>query len=104
MAGPADLAGKLHYACAGQLSLLLAWISLFHFARERPGSRKSVTDEIQVLCGLIVARVVAIMPYYAFIRVEGTKTIFVFVRESVVNVAFGVPWLTQGLDLKKEIA
>jgi hypothetical protein len=103
--GPTDLVGKLHYACAGLLFLLLAWISLFHFPRKRPGSRKNVTDKIQISCGLLmVACVVAIVLYYAFIRVEGTETIFVFVAETIALVAFGVSWLTEGLDLKKEIA
>jgi hypothetical protein len=104
-AGPTDLIGNLHYACAGLLFLLLAWISLFHFPRKRPGSAKQVTDKIQLICGLLmIGCVVAIVLYYAFFRVEGKDTCLVFVAETVALVAFGVSWLTEGFDLKKEIA
>jgi hypothetical protein len=103
--GPTDLIGRLHYTCAALLFLLLAWISLFHFPRKRSGSGKHVTDKIQVICGLLmVACVIAIALYYAFIRVDGSETCFVFVAETVALVAFGVSWLTEGLDLKKEIS
>jgi drug/metabolite transporter (DMT)-like permease len=105
LAGPTDLIGRLHYVCAGLLFLLLAWISLFHFPRKRPGSAKQVTDKIQVICGLLmIACVVAIFLYYAFFRVEGLETCVVFVAETVALVAFGVSWLTEGLDLEKEIS
>jgi len=105
LVGPTDLVGRLHYACAGLLFLLLAWISLFHFPRKRPGLAKRITDKIQVICGLLmIACVISIVLYYAFIRVEGKDTCVVFVAESVALVAFGVSWLTEGLDLKKEIS
>jgi hypothetical protein len=105
LAGPTDLIGGLHYACAGLLFLLLAWISLFHFPRKRPGAVKQVTDVVQVICGvLMIACVAAIGLYYAFYRVEGRDTCFVFVAETVALVAFGTSWLTEGLDLKREIA
>jgi hypothetical protein len=104
LTGPTDLIGRLHYACAGLLFLLLAWISLFHFPRKRPGSAKQATDTIQVICGLLmIACVGAIALYYAFFRVEGRDTCVVFVAETVALVAFGVSWLTEGLDLKREI-
>lgn len=103
--GPTDLIGRLHYTCAALLFLLLAAISLFHFPRKRAGSGKHVTDKIQVICGLLmVACVIAIVLYYAFIRVDGLETCFVFVAETVALVAFGVSWLTEGFDLKKEIS
>jgi hypothetical protein len=105
LAGSTSLIGILHYTCAGLLFLLLAWISLFHFPRKRPGAAKQVTDKIQLICGLLmIACVVSIALYYAFIRVEGMETCFVFVGETVALVAFGVSWLTEGLDLKEEIA
>jgi hypothetical protein len=105
LAGPTDLIGGLHYACAGLLFLLLAWISLFHFPRKRPGVVKQVTDVVQVICGvLMIACVAAIGLYYAFYRVEGRDTCFVFVAETVALVAFGTSWLTEGLDLEREIA
>ena len=64
-----------------------------------------MTDKIQVICGLLmITCVVAIVLYYAFIRVDGSETCFVFVAETVALVAFGVSWLTEGLDLKKEIS
>ena len=103
--GPTDLIGRLHYTCAALLFLLLAWISLFHFPRKLPGSAKLVTDRIQVTCGLLmIACVIAIVLYYAFFRVEGKETCVVFVAETVALVAFGVSWLTEGLDMKKEIS
>jgi hypothetical protein len=105
LAGPTGLTGRLHYACAGLLFLLLAWISLFHFPRKRPGTAKQVTDAIQVICGvLMIACVVAIALYYGFFRVEGRDICVVFVAETVALIAFGVSWLTEGFDLKKEIA
>ena len=58
-----------------------------------------------MICGfLMIACVIAIALYYAFIRVEGRDTCVVFVAETVALVAFGVSWLTEGLDLKKEIS
>ncbi len=54
LVGPTDLTGRLHYASAGLLFLLLAWISLFHFPRKRPGTPKQVTDTIQVICGILM--------------------------------------------------
>jgi hypothetical protein len=105
LAGPTSLIGTLHYTCAALLFLLLAWISLFHFPRKRPGTAKQVTDTIQVICGLLmIACVVAIALYYAFFRVEGRETCVVFVGETVALVAFGVSWLTEGFDLKKEVS
>ncbi|UCB44556.1 MAG: hypothetical protein JSV25_10065 [Spirochaetota bacterium] len=105
LAGPIDLTGRLHYVCAGLLFLLLALISLFHFPKKRSGSAKQVTDKIQVVCGvLMIACVIAIALYFSFIRVEGSETCFVFVAETVALVFFGVSWLTEGLDLKKEIS
>ena len=105
LTGPTDLIGTLHYASAGLLFLILAWISLFHFPRKRPGVLRQVTDTIQVICGvLMISCVIAIALYYAFFRVEGKDTCVVFVAETVALVAFGVSWLTEGLDLKKEIA
>jgi hypothetical protein len=103
--GPTDLIGRLHYTCAALLFLLLAWISLFHFPRKLPGSAKLVTDSIQVICGLLmIACVIAIVLYYAFFRVEGSETCVVFVAETVALVAFGVSWLTEGLDMKKSMS
>jgi len=103
--GPTDLIGRLHYTCAALLFLLLAWISLFHFPRKLPGSAKLVTDRIQVICGLLmIACVIAIVLYYSFFRVEGSETCVVFVAETVALVAFGVSWLTEGLDMKKEMS
>jgi hypothetical protein len=105
LAGPTDLIGKVHYICAGSLFLLLAWISLFHFPRKRSCSEKHATDKIQVLCGLLmIGCVLAIVLYNAFFRIEGMETCFVFVAETVALITFGVSWLTEGLDLKKEIA
>jgi hypothetical protein len=105
LAGPTDLIGRLHYACAGLLFLLLAWISLFHFPRKRPGAAKQITDVIQVICGvLMIACVAAIVLYYAFFRVEGRDMCVVFMAETVALVAFGVSWLTEGLDIKRAIA
>jgi hypothetical protein len=104
LSGPTDLIGRLHYACAGLLFLLLAWISLFHFPRKRPGYAKQATDRIQMICGLLmIGCVVAIVVYYAFFRVEGIETCVVFVAETVALVAFGVSWLTEGFDIKKAI-
>jgi GAF domain-containing protein len=103
--GPTDLTGKLHYTCALLLFLLLAWISLFHFPKKPPGVAKRATDRIQVLCGLLmIACVLSIVIYYAFIRVESLETCFVFVAETVALVAFGVSWFTEGLDLERVIA
>jgi hypothetical protein len=103
--GPTDLIGRLHYTCAALLFLLLAWISLFHFPRKLPGSAKLVTDSIQVICGLLmIACVIAIVLYYSFFRVEGSETCVVFVAETVALVAFGVSWLTEGLDMKKSMS
>jgi hypothetical protein len=105
LAGPTDLIGRLHYACAGLLFLLLAWISLFHFPRKLPGAAKQVTDTIQVICGLLmIACVIAIGLYFAFFRIEGKDICVVFVAETVALVAFGASWLTEGLDLKREMA
>jgi hypothetical protein len=105
LTGPTIWIGIVHYVCAGSLFLLLAWISLFHFPRKRSGSGTYVTDKIQVLCGiLIIACIFAIVLYYAFFRTDGVETCFVFVAETVALVAFGVSWLTEGLDLKREIA
>jgi len=105
LTGPTDLTGRLHYTSALLLFLLLAWISLFHFPRKPPGVAKQATDRIQVLCGLLmIACVAAIILYYAFFRVEGKETCFVFAAETVALVAFGVSWFTEGLDLENEIA
>ena len=105
LAGPTDLTGRLHYTSALLLFLLLAWISLFHFPRKPPGVPKQVTDRIQVLCGLLmIACVLAIILYYAFFRVEGKETCFVFVAETVALIAFGVSWFTEGLDLEKVVS
>jgi hypothetical protein len=105
LAGPTDLIGRLHYICAGLLFLLLAWISLFHFPRKRAGSRKQMTDKIQLICGLLmIACVVAIALYFGLFRGAGSETCVVFVAETVALVAFGVSWLTEGLDLKREIS
>jgi hypothetical protein len=102
---PTDWVGRVHYICAGSLFLLLAWISLYHFPRKRSGAGKHVTDKIQVLCGLLmITCVFAIALYNTFFRIEGVETCFVFVAETVALVTFGVSWLTEGLDLKKEIA
>lgn len=70
LAGPTDWIGRVHYICAGSLFLLLAWISLFHFPRKRSGSRKHVTDKIQVLCGFlmiacVLATVLCTTPFFA---------------------------------------
>jgi hypothetical protein len=105
LAGPTDLTGRLHYTSAILLFLLLAWISLFHFPRKPPGVARQATDNIQVLCGLLmIACVLAIILYYAFFRVEGKETCFVFVAETVALVAFGVSWFTEGLDLEQLIS
>lgn len=104
LSGPTDLIGGIHYACAVSLFLLLAWISLFHFPRKRPGQPRRLTDTVQVICGLLmVTCVVSILAYYQFIRADGVETCFVFVAESVALVAFGVSWLTEGFDLSNEI-
>lgn len=101
--GPTDLAGRIHYACAFSLFLLLAWISLVHFPRKRPGQNRQVTDTIQVICGLLmIACVVSIVAYYG-LKHAGVETCFVFVAETVALVAFGVSWLTEGFDLSTEI-
>jgi hypothetical protein len=105
LAGPTDLIGLLHYTCATLLFLLLAWISLFHFPRKRPGTTREVTDTIQVICGwLMIACVLTIIIYHAFFRVEGKETCLVFTAETIALVAFGLSWFTEGLDLKKEIS
>jgi hypothetical protein len=103
--GSTDLIGRLHYACAALLFLLLAWISLFHFPRKRSGSGKHVTDKIQVICGLLmIGCVIAIALYYGFFRPANSETCLVFVAETVALVAFGVSWLTEGFDLKQEVS
>jgi len=105
LSGPTDAIGRVHYASAALLFLVLAWISLFHFPRKRPGARKYVTDTIQVVCGLLmIGCVVSIALYLGFFRVPGSEGCFVFVAETVALVAFGVSWLTEGLDLEKELA
>jgi hypothetical protein len=75
------------------------------FPRKPPGIARQATDNIQVLCGLLmIACVLAIILYYAFFRVEGKETCFVFVAETVALVAFGVSWFTEGLDLEQVIS
>ena len=105
LAGPLDWVGKLHYFCAISLFLLLAWISIFHFPRKRSGEPTQATDRIQVICGVLMmaSTVASVVYYYAYFLPRGEETCFVFVAETVALVAFGVSWLTEGLDLKKEI-
>ena len=63
-----------------------------------------MTDKIQIICGAwIIACDIAIGIYYAFYCVEEARTCFVFLVESVVLIAFGLSWLTEGADLNLEI-
>ncbi len=102
--GPLDLTGKVHYVCASLLFLVLAGMSLFHFPRKRRGEKKRITDKIQVICGLLMAAcVIALVLYFLFFRVDGKRTCYAFVAETVALTAFGVSWLTEGMDLRKEV-
>jgi hypothetical protein len=42
--------------------------------------------------------------YFLFFRVEDVETSFLLVAEAIALIAFGVSWLTEGLDLKRELA
>jgi hypothetical protein len=61
-----------------------------------------LTDKVQVACGLImIACIIAIALYFALFHDEESS--FVFVAETAALIAFGVSWLTEGLDLKYEL-
>lgn len=104
--GPLNMTGIIHYICAGLLFLLLAWMSLFCFPRKRPGEAKQTTDTIQLVCGiLMLACIAAIFIYFTvFRRIIGGETCYIFVAETVALVSFGASWLTEGIDLKREIS
>jgi len=104
--GPLNLAGTIHYICAGLLFLLLAWMSLFCFPRKRPGESKQATDTIQLVCGLLMLGCIAaiFLFFTVFRRIIGGDTCYVFVAETAALVSFGVSWLTEGIDLKREIS
>jgi hypothetical protein len=102
--GPLEVIGLVHYTCAVLLFLLLAAMSLFTFPRKRPGMIKQKTDRIQIACGLIMLTCVVILVLrFSLGRWRQAESCFVFVFESVALIAFGVSWLTEGIDLKKEI-
>lgn len=103
--GALNCIGMVHYICAVLLFLQLAAMSLFTFPRKRPGAVRQKTDKIQVACGLIMLTCVATLVLRYFLgRWEGSESCFVFVAESIALVAFGVSWLTEGIDLENEIS
>lgn len=102
--GKIGLVGLLHYICAAGLFLVLSFMSLYNFPRKRPGTPKQVTDSIQIICGLVMLTcVIAAGIYLVLSQVKGLESNFFFFAESVALIAFGVSWLTEGLDLKQEI-
>ena len=104
--GPLTATGTIHYICAGLLFLLLAWMSLFCFPRKRPGVDKQGTDAIQIVCGIVMlACIASIIFYFGFIRkIIGEDTCYVFIAETAALFSFGISWLTEGIDLQREIS
>jgi heme A synthase len=104
--GPLNITGIIHYISAGLLFLLLAWMSLFCFPRKRPDEAKQTTDTIQLVCGILMLTcIAAILIYFLFIRsIIGESTCYIFIAETIALVSFGVSWLTEGIDLKREIS
>lgn len=90
--GPLNIAGLIHYICAGLLFLLLAWMSLFCFPRKLPGKAKQTTDTIQLVCGMLMLTcIAAIFIYFVFIRsIIGENTCYIFIAETTALVSFGV--------------
>ena len=49
--------------------------------------------------------IVSIIFYFVYLRkIIGEDTCYVFVAESAALVSFGVSWLTEGIDLQREIS
>ena len=98
-AGPLDLTGIIHLACASIFFLTLAAFSLFLFTKKasNPTARKLARNRVYIACGLImIACLIAIAIYFLFIHEENSKSSFVFWAETLALIAFGVSWLTKG--------
>jgi len=98
-AGPSDLTGIIHFACAAIFFLTLAVFSLFLFTKKGPDPtpQKLRRDKIYVICGIImIACLIAIFIYFNFIRNENSNSSFIFWAETLALIAFGVSWLTKG--------
>ena len=97
-AGPSDVTGKIHFACAAVFLVTLTVFSLYLFKLKGPNptQRKLARNWIYTICGLIMAGCLIAIVIYKLDHGDGLESSLVFWAETVALVAFGVSWLTKG--------
>ena len=100
------IAEYLHYGCSALFFILLGIYSFFLFTRgdkTKWTKSKSKRNVIYRICGLIIFASLLTLGTMAFILdIDLKKTVWTFVFETVMLLAFGTSWIVKGETLYKD--
>ncbi len=97
------VAGILHYGASVLFFVLLGINSFFLFTlsdKEYPTQRKKIRNGVYRACGLVIFASLVTLGIFTIVLGESlTQTVWTFIFETVMLLAFGISWLVKGETL-----